>query len=59
MSVNLGSKWASSHDEKFSKRIDKNAPVEQIKQKIGLKAAPWKTKSNYKHDFNYYVLMER
>jgi hypothetical protein len=33
--------------------------LEPIKQKIGLKAVPWKTKSNYKHDFNYFVLMER
>ncbi len=59
ISVNLGSKWASSHDERFSQRIDHNAQAEPIKQKIGLKAAPWKTKSNYRHDFNYYVLMER
>ncbi len=40
-------------------KINQNASLDHIKQKIGLKAVSWKTKSNIKYDFNYYVLMER
>lgn len=57
--VNLGSNCESSHDERFSSRINMDAPLEPIKQSVGLKAVPWKTKSSHKHDFSYYVLMER
>lgn len=33
--------------------------LEPIKQEIGKKAVPWKTKSNFRGDFSYQILLER
>jgi len=33
--------------------------LEPIKQEIGKKAVPWKTKSNWGGDFSYQILLER
>ena len=48
----IGSKYQSKTKDVMAD-FNKNVVLEPIKQAIGKKAVPWKTRSNIKGDFSY------